>query len=87
LNRFPPFKKWSQEPNILQVISRSLGIAGIHQARTQVDLIDVEIKPKVEQFDFLRFDRYDQIVEAGVVAAREAIPEIRNLIESVKFRE
>jgi predicted acylesterase/phospholipase RssA/CRP-like cAMP-binding protein len=87
LNRFPPFKKWSQEPNILQVISRSLGISGIHQARAQVDLIDVEIKPKVEQFDFLRFDRYDQIVEAGVVAAREAIPEIRNLIESVKFRE
>lgn len=87
LNRFPPFKKWSQEPNILQVISRSLGISGIHQARAHIDLIDVEIKPEVEQFDFLRFDQYDQIVEAGVVAAREAIPEIRNLIENVKFRE
>ena len=87
LNRFPPFKKWSQEPNILQVISRSLGISGIHQARAQIDLIDVEIKPEVEEFDFLRFDQYDQIVEAGVVAAHKAIPEIRNLIERVRFGE
>lgn len=87
LNCLPPFKQWSQEPNILQVISRSLAVSGIHQSRGQVDLIDIEIKPEVEQFDFLRFDQYDEIVEAGVVASRKAIPDILNLIERGKFSE
>ncbi len=87
LHRLPPFKRWSEEPNILQIISRSLGVSGLHQSRAQIDLVDVEIKPKVEHFDFLRFDQFDQIVEAGSAAAREALPAIRSLLEKARMGE
>ncbi|MCA9431161.1 MAG: patatin-like phospholipase family protein [Candidatus Omnitrophica bacterium] len=80
--RLPLFRKWAEEPNILQVITRSLEVSGVHQSRSQIDLVDVEIKPRVEQFDFLRFDQFDQIVEAGASAAREAAPAIRELLQN-----
>ena len=77
----PPFRYWQTHPNILRILSRSLSISGLHQSRIHSDAIDVEIKPRIEHFDFLRFDQYDEIVEAGAQAAREALPEIRRAIE------
>ena len=41
---------------------------------------DLEIKPRIDQFDFLGFDQFDAIVEAGYEAGRDAIPAIRELI-------
>jgi predicted acylesterase/phospholipase RssA/CRP-like cAMP-binding protein len=81
LARIPPFRGWRAHPNILRILSRSLSVSGLHQSRVHSEAIDVEIKPKIEHFDFLRFDQYDEIVEAGAEAAREALPEIRRVIE------
>jgi NTE family protein len=76
----PVLRNWVQEPNILKIISRSMTVSGIHYSRIDSDAIDVEIKPRIEHFDFLRFDQFDDIVEAGAEAARKAMPEIREVL-------
>lgn len=75
-------ERFFQGPNIMRILSRSLSISGLHQSRIHSDTIDVEIKPHIENFDFLRFDLYDQIVEAGMEATRQALPEIRAALEN-----
>ncbi|MCA9433198.1 MAG: patatin-like phospholipase family protein, partial [Candidatus Omnitrophica bacterium] len=81
LCRIPAFKEWLQYPNIFRIIMRSLSVSGLHQSRAQKDLIDVEIKPRIEDFDFLRFDQFDQLVAAGEEATRKALPEIRKSLQ------
>ena len=80
LERFSLYRNMRSHPNIVRILSRSLTISGLNQSRIQSEAVDIEIKPKIEHFDFLRFDQFDEIVEAGAEAAREAIPEIRRLI-------
>lgn len=82
LSRIPALERFFQGPNIMRILSRSLSISGLHQSRIHSDTIDVEIKPHIENFDFLRFDLYDQIVEAGMEATRQALPEIRAALEN-----
>lgn len=84
LRRFPPFNHWGTTPNILRIISRSLSVSGLNQSRIHSDIIDVEIKPRIEHFDFLRFDQFDELVEAGAEAAREAIPSIKRILEEAQ---
>lgn len=79
--RIPVLKRFFQGPNILRIISRSLSIAGLYHSRIHKDAIDIEIKPRIENFDFLRFDQYDQIIEAGMEATRKALPEIRAALD------
>ncbi len=74
LSRIPALERFFQGPNIMRILS--------HQSRIHSDTIDVEIKPHIENFDFLRFDLYDQIVEAGMEATRQALPEIRAALEN-----
>lgn len=80
LRSLPVFRGLASGPNILRIISRSLTVSGLHQSRIHSDVIDVEIKPRIEHFDFLRFDQYDQVVAAGEEAARRALPEIREAL-------
>jgi predicted acylesterase/phospholipase RssA/CRP-like cAMP-binding protein len=84
LDRIPFIRRAAGGPNIMRIISRSLSVSGLHQSRIHSDAIDVEIKPRIEHFDFLRFDQFDEIVAAGEEAARKALPEIREAI-SMKF--
>jgi NTE family protein len=84
LKRFPPFNRWGNTPNILRIISRSLSVSGLNQSRIHSDIIDVEIKPRIEHFDFMRFDQFDQLVEAGAEAAREAVPAIKRILEEAQ---
>lgn len=69
-----------KRPNILRIISRSLSVSGLHYSRVHSDDIDVEIKPLTDHFDFLRFDQYDAIVEAGREAARVALPRLHEVL-------
>jgi NTE family protein len=78
----PCFKEFGLGPNILRILTRSLSISGLHQSRAHSDAIDVEIKPKIENFDFLSFDRFDEILEVGASAVREALPLIHEVIKT-----
>ncbi len=84
LDRIPPIRRWLSEPNILRIVSRSICVSGLHQSRIHNEAVDIEIKPRIEDFDFLRFDQFDQIVEVGMEAARLALPQIREAISMVE---
>lgn len=80
MERLPFFRRWLSGPNIFRIVSRSMSVSGLHLSRIHSDVVDVEIKPRVDHFDFLRFDQFDQIVEAGMEATRRALPEIREAL-------
>lgn len=86
LDQVPPIRRWLSGPNILRIVSRSISVSGLHLSRLHNDVVDVEIKPRIEHFDFLRFEQFEQIVEAGMEATRKALPEIREAI-SIAGRE
>jgi len=81
LSKLPGLKEQMSGPSIFRIISRSLSISGLHQSRIHSDNIDVEIKPRIEHFDFLRFDQFDEIVHEGAESARRALPEIRKVLD------
>ncbi|MCD6459842.1 patatin-like phospholipase family protein [bacterium] len=68
------------EPNILQIINRSLNITNSQMAKTGSQFTAFEIKPEIEKFDFLNFKNFDPLVKAGEKAASKSINELLRLI-------
>lgn len=74
------FKQILDEPNILQIISRSLNITNTQMSKTGSHFTNFDIKPSIEKFDFLNFKAFDPIVAAGETAARDSIQELREIL-------
>lgn len=78
------FKSLFEEPRIFQIITRSLNITNAQMSRVGAQFTNFEIKPSIEQFDFLNFKQFDPIVQAGEVAARDSIESLKNVILAIK---
>jgi NTE family protein len=73
----PPAVPTGQPSNLFQVVSRCLQIMQRHaddRWRTESDLV---IAPDVSDVEWHRFDRAQQLIEAGERAGTAAVPEIR----------
>lgn len=73
----PPAAPTRQPSNLFQVVSRCLQIMQRHaddRWRTESDLV---IAPDVSDAEWYRFDRAEQLIEAGERAGTAAVPEIR----------
>ncbi|RJP56706.1 MAG: hypothetical protein C4541_11915 [Candidatus Auribacter fodinae] len=81
IRRIPFIKDMLDEPNILQIINRSLNITNTQMSRVGAQYTNYEIKPIIEHFDFLNFKMFDPVVEAGYVAARKSLEEIKKIIQ------
>ena len=72
----PPAVPTGQPSNLFQVVSRCLQIMQRHaddRWRTESDLV---IAPEVSDVEWHRFDRAEQLIEAGERAGTAAVPEI-----------
>lgn len=47
-------------------------------------LTDIYIRPDIEKFSILDFNKFDSITLQGEIAARKYIPELKNLADSIK---
>jgi predicted acylesterase/phospholipase RssA len=69
--------------NIFQVVSRAVSAAQKHQLEVWERHADLVLRPDVQSLAWDDFDRTDEAIEAGVTAARNAIPRIVKLLERV----
>ncbi|MEJ6951411.1 patatin-like phospholipase family protein [Natronospora cellulosivora (SeqCode)] len=67
--------------NQLEVGIRSFNI--LQQSRVNLDAADILIKPDLEGFRGMDIDRYDELVERGREAARQAFEANQELIEKI----
>ena len=66
--------------NIFQVVSRAVSAAQKHQLEAWEHHADLVLRPAVQSLAWDDFDRIDEAIEAGSVAARSAVPRLRQLL-------
>ena len=67
--------------NIFQVVSRAVGAAQKHLLELWERQADLVLRPDVQSLAWDDFARADEAIEAGVTAARRALPRIEKLFE------
>jgi len=67
--------------NIFQVVSRAVSAAQKHQLEVWERHADLVLRPGVQSIAWDEFDRIDEAIEAGATVARNALPQIRRLLE------
>jgi NTE family protein len=67
--------------NIFQVVSRAVSAAQKHQLEVWERHADLVLRPDVQSLAWDDFDRAGEAIEAGAVAARNALPRIQKLLE------
>jgi len=67
-------------PNILQVMMQSFYITAYSLAQHTLEHADSVIEPDVSHFSVSDFNKAQELIEHGRVAARKAIPEIKRLL-------
>jgi NTE family protein len=66
--------------NIFQVVSRAVSAAQKHQLEVWERHADLVLRPDVQSLAWDDFDRAEEAIEAGAMAARRALPRIRKLL-------
>jgi NTE family protein len=66
--------------NIFQVVSRAVSAAQKHQVEIWERHADLVLRPDVQSLAWDDFDRAEEAIEAGAVAARRALPRIQKLL-------
>jgi len=67
--------------NVFQVVSRAVGAAQKHQLEIWERHADLVLRPDVQSLAWDDFGRADEAIQAGVAAARRALPRIKKLLE------
>jgi NTE family protein len=70
--------------NIFQVVSRAVSAAQKHQLEVWERYADLVLRPDVQFLAWDDFDRAEEAIEAGAVAARRALPRIEKLLGQKK---
>lgn len=66
--------------NIFQVVSRAVSAAQKNQLEAWERHADLVLRPSVQGLAWDDFDRIDEAIEAGSVAARSAVPRLKQLL-------
>jgi NTE family protein len=69
--------------NIFQVVSRAVSAAQKHQLEVWERHADLVLRPNVQSLAWDDFDRADEAIEAGAVAARSALPRIQKYLSRI----
>ena len=69
--------------NIFQVVSRAVSAAQKHQLEVWERHADLVLRPAVQTLAWDDFDRIDEAMEAGSSVARNALPQIRKLLDAL----
>jgi NTE family protein len=76
-------EKIQKEPNIFQVLIQSIYIATYSLVRSGVENADIVIEPAVAHIGAGDFQKAEELLTLGEQAARNAIPEIKKMLQLV----
>lgn len=80
-----PLYKKEEVSSILDVLNQSGSYGMAENNVYQAELADVVIKPNIEDFSILSFDKVDELLEAGERAARKMIPVIKEKLTQIHW--
>lgn len=74
-----------EELNSLAVImDQIIAMSDIDANRKAKEEVDVHIKPQLSKYGMMDFNSYDSIIASGEKAAREYLPQLRRLADSIR---
>jgi predicted acylesterase/phospholipase RssA len=79
VGKLNPLRRRDGAPLIFESLVRVLALNDVHQAKTKRGLVDVYIRPPVENYNILDFGSYAQISDLGYHSAMEALAEWKDL--------
>ncbi len=71
-----------KDPNFLGVLSNMMAIMEREIIKTRMSPVDVLIRPKVEIFTAMDYDKADELIQLGIDATEQQLPLIKNLIDN-----
>lgn len=77
-----PLLEQSEINNLIQVLSQSIFLNAEENFNHNLSMIDLLIKPEIDPFTALDFDRADSLIARGEKKAREMIPQIRAFMQT-----
>lgn len=75
------FNNWNGDvpSNMFQLISRAISVAQKRRNPVWLRYADVMLEPAVQHIEWDEFHRADEAIEAGMAAAKRALPQLREL--------
>ncbi len=78
-----PFYEKSEIISTIELLDQASKFLRLEANRKARELCDIVIKPKVTHYSLLGFDQIDEIIALGERAAREALPDILKMLDSL----
>ncbi len=78
-----PLYKQEEITNLIQVMSQSIFLNAESTFNENLEIVDFLIKPDIDPFTSMSFDRVDSLILRGEKKAREMIPQLRAFMDSV----
>jgi NTE family protein len=72
--------------NILLVLNQAIYIQGDLLSQEELKFADIVINPQVSDVDAYELGRYQECIDAGIIACRKMIPELKRLIMDTTFK-
>jgi NTE family protein len=73
-------KTSGKDLNILDVVTRQMAIMEREIIKTRMGPVNVLIRPRIETFATMDYDKTAELIRVGEKAAREALPKIKGLL-------
>ena len=73
-------KTIEQPKNVMDILYRAEDITSFHLSDLRLKEADLIIRPKVKHLSWAVFDKIEEIISAGEIAAKENINDIKNLV-------
>ncbi len=81
-----PLYKQDEIKNLVQVMSQSIFLNAENVFNENLALLDFLIKPEIDPFTSMDFDRADSLILRGEKKAREMIPQLRAFMDSIGLK-
>ncbi len=78
-----PLYQQNEINNLVQVLSQSIFLNSEAEFNRNMELIDFLIKPTIDPFTAMDFNRADSLIKRGEEKARELIPQLRKFLDSI----
>ncbi len=73
---------WQRQPNFFGVLTSMMAIMEREIVKTRMSPVDVLIRPRVEIYTAMDYDRADDFIRLGQEATRRALPQLQKLISN-----